>query len=224
MTFGEKSMIKIAPSTNPCDETKLLDYALKLQASGADYMHLDVMDGQFVTNKALNLSIAKTLSFGCLLPIDVHLMTVDPIEHIEDYIKIRPNYITTHLESYTSQEEVLKAYNLLKEHGILFGLSIKPTTIVEALVPYLNIVNLVLPMSVEPGKSGQEFMESTLKKYEFLDNYRKEHGLNYKIEADGGVNHTNIAELKQRGVDIAVVGNAMFNSPNKKIYIDKLKK
>jgi ribulose-phosphate 3-epimerase len=216
-------MIKVAPSTHPCNEKKLLEYALLLQKSGADMLHCDVMDGSFVKNVSLSYEKVRELSFGCLLPIDVHLMVERPIEEINRYLQAKVNYITVHKEAFESKEELVSGLNLIKSHQVLAGLSIKPKTPVSEITPYLDQVHLVLVMSVEPGYSGQEFIESTLAKVEELNKIRQEKGFHFKIQVDGGINHTNIHKVAQAGADIVVVGSAMFNAPNKKVYIDRLK-
>lgn len=217
-------MIKIAPSTHPCsNEKKLLEYALLLQKSGADMLHCDVMDGSFVKNVSLSYDKVRELSFGCLLPIDVHLMVEHPIEEINKYLQAKVNYITVHYEAFENESELLTGLNLIKSHEVLAGISIKPKTPVAEILPYLHQVHLVLIMSVEPGYSGQEFIESTLNKVQELTKIREEQGLNFRIQVDGGINHTNIQKVAQSGADIVVVGSAMYNAPNKKVYIDKLK-
>lgn len=216
-------MIRISPSTNPCPENKLLEYALLLQKSGADYLHCDVMDGRFVTNYCLPYEKVYELSFGQLLPIDVHLMVENPNVYVKQFLQVKPNYLTIHYECFSNHEELLNTINFIKSNGILAGISIKPSTEINKILPILQHVNLLMIMSVEPGKSGQQFIESTLEKFKFVNEFRKQNNLNFKLQADGGVNEHNIDKLYNAGVDIAVVGSALYNAPNKQVYIEKLK-
>lgn len=216
-------MIRIAPSTNPSPENKLLDYALLLQQSGADILHCDVMDGKFVTTTCLPYEKVYELSFGQLMPLDVHLMVEYPRMAVEQFLNAKVNYLTVHYESFNSDAELLDCLHYIQHNGVLAGLSIKPTTNLQNILPLLKHVNLLMIMSVQPGKSGQTFLPETLEKFETVNKFRKENNLNFKLEADGGVNDTNIQQLHKAGVDIAVVGSYLYNAPNKKVTIDKLK-
>lgn len=184
--------------------------------SGIDYIHIDVMDGLFVTNKSLEMIETKELT-NQNQKLDVHLMVEDVKKYIDDYVKLNPEYITFHLEA---TNDILPFINLIKENNIKVGLSIKPNTDINLIVPYLKYLDLVLVMSVEPGKGGQEFINSTLERIDFLDNYRKENNLNFKIEVDGGINDTTIKLLDK--IDIAVVGSFITNG-NYKEQVLKLK-
>ena len=216
-------MIKIAASTCPCPEDKQLEYALLLQKSGLDYLHCDVVDGKFASYVRLSVDKVKELSYGCLLLIDVHLMVQNTMEEIKKYLNADVNIITIQYESFNNNEEVFRAIKKIKSENVLAGISIKPETPVEAIYPFLSEVFLIMALSVKPGKSGQEFITSTFDKFKKLNEFRKANKLNFKIQADGGVNTGNIAKLKKLGVDIAVVGSALYNAKNKKEYIQLLK-
>lgn len=184
--------------------------------SGIDYIHIDVMDGLFVTNKSLEMIETKELT-NQNQKLDVHLMVEDVKKYIDDYVKLNPEYITFHLEA---TNDILPLINLIKENNIKVGLSIKPNTDINLIVPHLKYLDLVLIMSVEPGKGGQEFIPSTLDRINFFYNYRNENNLNFKIEVDGGINDTTIKLLDK--IDIAVVGSFITNG-NYKDQVLKLK-
>lgn len=217
-------MIKISASTNPCPENKLLDYAKLLQNSGVHYMHCDVMDGVFVPSKCLPYEKVRELSFGQLLSIDVHLMVASPLEAVKKFVQARPNYITVHYEAFTSLMQIIEAVSIIKKHNILAGISIKPNTPVENVLPLLKNFDLLMIMSVEPGSSGQKFLPQTIKKFEIANEYRKQENLNLKLQADGGVTEENVQQLVRAGVDIIAVGSALYNSRHKGEYVQKLQK
>jgi len=182
-----------------------------------------VMDGQFVAGSCLDAELAKQVSFSTLLMLDVHLMVANPMEAIKQYLGVRPNYITVHYESFNNKEDIIKAIELIKQHGVLVGVSINPDTKVEEVLDILPLIDLFLIMSVVPGLSGQSFIEDTYNKFEIANNYRKSYNLNFKLQADGGVNECNIGKLAKLGVDIAVVGSALYKAEDKAEYIKKLK-
>ncbi len=216
-------MIKISASTNPCNEDKLLEYFLQLQNMGIDYVHCDVMDGKFVTNTALPMEKVRELSYGCLLPIDVHLMVKNPVAYLESCFEAKVNYVTVQYEVFISDFDLLMTLNIIKANGLLAGLSIKPSTDINKILPLLKYINLLMIMSVEPGKSGQKFLDETFKKFEIINNYRQKNNLNFKLQADGGVNLDNVEKLKTLGVDIAVVGSALYGNKNRQEFIEKFK-
>lgn len=173
---------------------------LKLQTSGLDYIHLDVMDGKFVPNTSLPYSEVVNL-IDSNQKLDVHLMVEDVEKYIDDFSNINPEYITFHLEVGNTLNNIQK----LKNKNIKVGLSIKPNTDLEEIKPYLDSIDLVLVMSVEPGFGGQTFIENTISRIDELDKYKQENHLHYKIEVDGGINDKNIKNLNK--CDMIVVGS-----------------
>jgi len=207
----------IAPSVLTADFSKLKQEIESID--NADYIHLDIMDGNFVPNLSFGPHIAKIISNETEVPLDTHLMVLDPLKWINTFAIPGTEFITVHYES----ENFLEAIRLIKEKGIKAGLSIKPATEVEEILEYLPFVDLVLVMSVEPGFGGQKFMPEAIGKISDLNRIRVEQGLNYLIEVDGGINDETIQQVSAVGADIAVVGSYLFNQKNRKKEIKELK-
>jgi len=209
-------MIKILPSTNPCDEDKLVDYARELSNLGVEYLHCDVMDGKFVKSTCLSADRVKEVRNNVNILLDVHLMVEKPLKRVKEFAKLKPSIITIHFEA-CNDREFKKIINYLKSKDILIGVSIKPGTDVEVLKRFIDYIDLILIMSVEPGKSGQTFIESTYEKIEKVKTLTKDRDI--IIEVDGGVNLDNIEKLKKLGVNFAVVGSAIFNAKNRRDFL-----
>lgn len=188
----------------------------KINQSTTDFIHLDIMDGKFVPNKTWNINEIKSLLNNTTKPLDVHLMVSDVINYIDDFSALKPEYITVHLEAC---EDVQVVINYIHQKGLKAGVSIKPTTDISTVYPYLASVDLVLVMSVEPGRGGQKFLDTTYDRLSLLNSYRDNY--NFLIEVDGGLNDNIISKLSQ--VDIAVVGSYITESDNYQLQIDKLK-
>lgn len=191
-----------------------------LDQTNIDYLHLDIMDGKFVPNKTWSFRELKNILEHTTNLKDIHLMVSDVKKYIRKYKKLKPEYITFHLEA---TKTPLKIINILRKNNIKVGISIKPNTNIEDLRPYLSLIDLVLVMSVEPGKGGQEFISSSIDKINYLNNLRNKNNYKYLIEVDGGINDTNYHLLKTSNVDIIVVGSFITNSDNYQEQIDKLK-
>lgn len=188
---------------------------MMLESTSADYIHVDLMDGGFVTNRNFTIPDSLKLLKNHEKPLDIHLMTFDPIIYINDLAELKPEYITFHLEA---TKDIVKTIETIRRNNIKVGLSIKPATNIIELMPYLALVDLVLLMSVEPGAGGQNFIYHIADKLQDLIKVRKENNLNFKIAMDGGLNEDTIKLVK--GLDIAVVGSYICKSNN---YEERIK-
>ena len=206
-------MIKISPSILASKDR--IESVKKLNNTKADYLHIDTMDGLFVPNTQMPIEEILELESISKLPLDVHLMVEDPESYINYLENKNIEYITIHLEI---DKDIDYLINKIKSLNYKVGLSIKPNTNVSELLPYLDKIDLVLIMSVEPGFGGQEFMPNSLVKAEYLRNLKKD----ITLEIDGGIKDTNIEEVKKH-IDIAVVGSYITNSNDYNEAINNLK-
>ena len=182
-------------------ELNAQDIVKKLDNSSADYIHVDIMDGKFVENKTWTFSEIKKITSYSHLPLDVHLMVKDPKKYIEDYALLNTNDIIFHYEAVKDIDEMI---DYIKDYGLRVGVSINPDTDVSVLFPYLNKVDLVLVMSVYPGKSGQSFIESTPDRIRLLKEEIVRQNAKAIISVDGGVNDETGFLCKEAGVDMLV--------------------
>ena len=214
--------IKIAPSILAADFSNLSRDCEIVNKSVADWFHLDVMDGVFVPNISFGQPIVKALSLISNKPLDVHLMIVDPIKFIDEFVFDNTLNITIHYESTYKIEETL---NYIKSKNIKSGLAIKPNTEINEIESYIQKVDILCLMSVNPGFSGQNFIENTYTRLNQLRKLIEKKKLSTLIQIDGGVNNTNAKKLFKLGADILVSGNYIFKSanPNKVIeYLNNL--
>lgn len=193
--------MKIAASFLDIKEPKI-DELNYLDSLDVDYIHLDVMDGIFVENKTYTFEEFYDITRYTTKPKDIHLMVSDVKKYIDEFAKMKPKFITFHYEAVS---EVSSVINYIKELGIKVGMSIKPSTDISEIAKYLDYLDLILVMSVEPGKGGQTFIEECAKKIDQLYNLREENNYHYLIEVDGGINDETIKKCKN--ADICVVGS-----------------
>jgi len=200
-------MKKLAPSILSADFSKLAEDVKLIEKGGADLIHVDVMDGHFVPNISYGATVMKSLLGKTRLPFDVHLMIEDPDKYIEDFITEKTEYVTVHEEAC---RHLHRTVCHIREHGIRAGVAVNPATPVSALEEILPEVDMVLLMSVDPGFGGQSFIGSVLKKAEKLDKIRKECGLDFELEMDGGINKDNLKSVLEVQTDIIVAGSSIF--------------
>ena len=201
-------------------KSNLIDNIKILDKSGTDYIHLDIMDGNFVTNKTWDYSDIKDILKDISTPVDVHLMVSNLDYYIDNFSKLNPNNITFHLEA---TDNINKYINLIREKNIKVGLAIKPNTDINLIIPYLEYLDLVLVMSVEPGAGVQKFIGSSCDRIKLLKEIKELYGYNYIIEVDGGINADTVKLVAASGVDLVVSGSYITNSDNYKERIDTLK-
>jgi ribulose-phosphate 3-epimerase len=201
------SLIKISPSILSADFSKLGEEILALEKAGADYIHIDVMDGHFVPNITIGPEVIKRLRPITKLTFDVHLM-ISPVNNfIKDFADAGADIITFHPEA---TEDVSETINLIKKLGKKVGISLKPKSQINLIEDHLNEIDLILIMSVEPGFGGQKFMPEVLDKMKKLRNIINEKKLNIDIEIDGGINFNNSKTVKASGANILVSGSTIF--------------
>ncbi|MBQ9124872.1 MAG: ribulose-phosphate 3-epimerase [Acholeplasmatales bacterium] len=183
-----------------------------------EYIHLDIMDGEFVPNISFGYSLVGSLKKKINKVFDTHLMIKHPQNYIEQFVKAGSDYITFHVEA---DCDVIETINLIHSYGIKAGISIKPNTTVEDIQKYLPLVDMVLVMSVEPGFGGQKFMMNSIDKVKSLYDLRKKNNYSYLINIDGGINADTINHVKDY-LDLAVSGSYVLNAPNPKENLKKL--
>lgn len=202
-------MIKISPSILSSDYGNLSSELKRMEACGADMLHIDVMDGHFVPNITLGAPIVKCIRKSSTLPFDVHLMISDPYKYIPDFVNAGSDIITFHAEA---DSDIEKTIDLILASGKKAGLSVKPKTPVEAVYPYLDKLSMVLVMTVEPGFGGQSFMEDMMPKVSEVRSEIDRRGLDVDIQVDGGINKDTISIAAKAGANVFVSGNAIFSS------------
>jgi ribulose-phosphate 3-epimerase len=214
-------LIELAPSILSADFAHLADQIQSATDGGGTVIHVDVMDGHFVPNITLGPPVVKSLRRATDLPLDCHLMIENPDQYIPEFAEAGADWISVHREACRHLNRTL---HLIRNHGALAGVVINPATPVESLSEVLDIVDYVLVMSVNPGFGGQKFIPGALHKIRKLADLRHQHDLSYRIEVDGGIDVTTVADVVRAGAEILVAGNAVFGQGDPKSNAQKLLK
>ena len=213
-------MIEIAPSILSADFSRLGEQIKTVERAGASLLHVDVMDGRFVPNITVGLPVVRAISRATQLPIDAHLMIVEPARYVESFVEAGARMVSIHIEADPHAHRTLTA---IRAAGAQAGIAINPATSLSALEEAIKFVDFVLVMSVNPGFGGQEFISSSLDKVRRLRKMLDERGLKARIEIDGGIDQDNVAEVAGAGAEIIVSGSAIFGAPDPAVALRELR-
>lgn len=214
-------MIKISPSILSSDFANLEKELSAIADAGADLAHVDVMDGHFVPNITIGIPVVKSLKKVSRIPLDVHLMISDPLKYAEDFAKAGADIITFHIES---DSDPWKTIETIHNNGVKAAISLKPATPAEAVFPYLESLDMVLVMTVEPGFGGQSFMADMLPKIEAIRARCNELGLDTDIQVDGGIDGETAKRVAAAGANVLVAGSAVFKHKDYSLPISDIRK
>ncbi|WP_026570407.1 ribulose-phosphate 3-epimerase [Sediminibacillus terrae] len=212
--------VKIAPSILSADFAKLKEEIEEVEAAGADYIHVDVMDGHYVPNITIGPLVVDAIRPVTSLPLDVHLMIEQPEQYIQAFADAGADILTVHQETCTHLHRTLQ---LIKKADVKAGVVINPATPADFIKPVLQHVDLVLLMTVNPGFGGQSFISEVLEKVKTISEWRKEMNLDFEIEVDGGVNAETAADCVNAGADVLVAGSAVFSKEDRRQAIQEIR-
>lgn len=216
-------MIKVSPSILSADFVNLERDIRALTPAGADYVHVDVMDGIFVPNITIGIPVVAAIRRITALPLDVHLMIDRPIRYVDDFCKAGSDILTIHTEADTV-ENTLNALKRIRENGVKAAISVKPKTPAEAVLPFLPFCDLILVMTVEPGFGGQSFMADMMPKLKKIREYIDAQNPSCELEVDGGVNEKTAMICRENGANVLVAGSAYFKAVNPAEFVRTVKK
>ena len=215
-------MIKIAPSILSADFTKLGAEIDDICSAGAEYVHFDVMDGFFVPNISIGIPVLKSVRKMTDMFLDVHLMIDKPVRYAKAFCDAGADLVMFHVEA-DSYQNISDAIDIVKQNGKKVGLSVKPRTPASVLYPFIDRLDMVLVMTVEPGFGGQSFMEDMMPKVQTIRSWIEKDGLDCELEVDGGVNEKTAKICTAAGANVLVAGSAYFKAPDKAAFVRALK-
>ena len=216
-------MAILSPSILSADYMHFHKDMIKTKEDGAKWLHVDIMDGHFVPNMSFGYSWVKAMRQITDLVLDVHLMIDTPIKYAEEFCKAGSDYLTIHVEADTP-ENIKRTLELIRSHGVKPGIVIKPKTPAEAIAPYLEMVDLVLVMTVEPGFGGQKFMADMMPKLKQLREMLDKVNPSCHLEVDGGVDAVTGEICKENGADVLVAGSAFYGAADRKAFLENIEK
>jgi ribulose-phosphate 3-epimerase len=212
--------VRIAPSILSADFAHLKDQLQMVEAAGADWIHIDVMDGRFVPNLSYGAKVIETCKRCTSLPLDVHLMVIEPEQYFDTYVKAGANVLTIHAEAAPHMHRQIQR---IKELGAQAGIALNPATSVAVVEEILADIDLLLVMTVNPGFGGQKFIENTVAKISHARHMLDEAGSHAALEVDGGISRETIARCREAGADTFVAGNAVFAATDPAVEIAELR-
>ena len=215
-------MIKVSPSILSADFVNLERDIRALTPAGADYVHIDVMDGNFVPNISIGIPVVAAIRGITDLTLDVHLMIDRPVRYVERFCKAGADILTIHIEADT-EENTIEALKRIRACGVKAAISVKPKTPAEAVLPYLELCDLILVMTVEPGFGGQSFMADMMPKVTKIRSYIDERNPACELEVDGGVNAQTAKVCTDAGANVLVAGSAFFKAADKAAFVKTIK-
>ena len=215
-------MVKVAPSILSADFVNLERDIRALKETGADYVHVDVMDGLFVPNITIGIPVVAAIRRITDMPLDVHLMIDRPLRYVDEFCKAGSDLLTVHVEADT-QENTLAALKRIRENGVRAAISVKPKTPAEAVLPFLPYCDLILVMTVEPGFGGQSFMQDMMPKLKTIRGYINAQNPACELEVDGGVNAETARICRENGANVLVAGSAYFKAADPAAFVRAVK-
>ena len=215
-------MAKIAPSILSADFANLERDIRNIEENGADFVHVDIMDGIFVPNISIGIPVVKAIRPVTKLPLDVHLMIDRPIRYVEEFVKAGADFVTIHVEA-DQPQNTLEALDKIHALGCKAGIVLKPKTPAEAAIPYLEKCDMILVMTVEPGYGGQSFMPDMLEKVRKIRAEIEKRGLDIDVQVDGGLNPETAKLAREAGANLIVAGSSVFKAQDRRAAIDALR-